>query len=268
VLGGLPVAGIDEAHILKVLGPIWTTKPETAGRVRGRIESVLDWATARKYRTGDNPARWRGHLAELLPARAKVQPVTHHAALPYAQVQAFAAELRARDGIGARALEFLLLTATRTGEVTGARWDEIDLHENTWTIPAARMKAGKEHRTPLSDRALEILRKLPRPAGHPYVFAGDRAGRPIGRMVMLRAMRNLRPGLTVHGLRSTFSDWAHERTGYDAHTIEISLAHAVGSAVEKAYRRGDMFEKRRRLMAEWSRYCGQAPAKGAVVALR
>ena len=253
VINDLPVAAIDTGLVRKVLEPIWYTTPETASRVRGRIERVLAWATVAGYRTGDNPARWTGHLKELLPAKTKVAAVEHHNALAYRDMPGFVAKLRVRPGLSPLALEFTILTAARTGEVIGAKWGEIDLDAKLWTIPKERMKAGKEHRVPLSDRAVEILETLPR-AGD-YVFLGARKERPLSNMAMLELVRGMRDGLTVHGFRSTFRDWAAEQTAYPHELCEIALAHTVGNKVEAAYRRGDMMEKRRRLMADWAEYC-------------
>jgi integrase len=255
IIGSLPVAAVDEPMVLKVLAPIWATKTVTARRVRNRIAAVLDYATASKYRSGSNPARWEGHLEHLLATPEKIAPVKSHAALPYGELAAFITDLRKVEGVAARALEFTILTAARTGETVGATWDEIDLDEATWTIPAERMKADREHRVPLSDRALEILRELPREADNPHVFIGVKAGSGISSIAMYRVLRRLRDVVVVHGFRSTFSTWAHETTAYAAHVIELCLAHTVGSAVERAYRRGDFFEKRRRLMADWAKYC-------------
>jgi integrase len=268
LIGPLPVAAIDTGLVLKVIEPIWNTKSETAGRVRGRIESVLDWATVREYRTGENPARWRGHLDNVLPKRSKVQPVRHHDAMAYAELPAFMSELRQQDNISARALEFTVLCATRTGETVGAEWPEIDVAGKVWTIPGERMKGGKEHRVPLSERALAILAALPREGS--FVFPGAKAGKPLSNMAMLQLLRGMRGmGATVHGFRSTFRDWAAERTNYQNHIVEMALAHTVGDKVEAAYRRGDLFDKRRKLMAEWAGYCA-APASKArnVVAMR
>src|SRR6516162_5915122 len=266
VIGGLSVQRIDTALVLKVLEPIWTTKPETAGRVRGRIEVILDWAKARSYRTGENPARWRGHLDKLLPARGKVHRVEHHAALPYAELPGFLVALREQKAIAARALEFLVLTAARKGETIGARWSEFDLLDKTWTVTAERMKAGREHRVPLSARALAILQEMQvhRPAGNAdgYVFAGGKLGKPLSNMAFLMLLRRLGRGdLTAHGFRSTFRTWAAERTNFPREVIEVALAHAIGNKVEAAYQRGDMFEKRRRLMEAWAQFCATAPAQ-------
>jgi integrase len=259
-LGDLPIAAVDTGLVLKALEPIWATKPETAGRVRGRIEAVLDWAKARGYREGENPARWRGHLDKLLPNRRKVRRVKNHPAMPYADLPVFMAELRNRTSVSARALEFTILTASRTGETIGARWLEIDLKTRTWTVPAARMKAGKEHRVPLSDPAVELLETLPREGE--YVFMGGRAGKPLSNMAMLELLRGMKSGscYVPHGFRSTFRDWAAESTGYPSEVVEAALAHAIQSKVEAAYRRGDLFEKRRRLMADWASFCASQGA--------
>jgi integrase len=265
VIGDLPVAAVDTGLVLKVLEPIWNTKTETASRLRGRIESVLSWATVRNYRSGDNPARWRGHLKETLPKRSKVQKVQHHPAMHYTELPAFMGELRTRIDISARALEFTILTAARTGEAIGAQWSEIE--GSVWTIPSHRMKAGKEHKVPLAGRVLEMLSSVAREGE--YVFPGAKAGRPLSNMAMLEALRDARPGLTVHGFRSTFRDWAAEQTGYPEFVIEKALAHVVADKVEAAYRRGDLFEKRARLMEEWAKFCGtQGRASAKVTPLR
>jgi integrase len=254
IFGDLPVQEIDPGLVLRVLEPIWTTKPETAGRVRGRIEAVLDWAKARGTRTGENPARWRGHLDKLLPNRSKVAKVRNHPAMPYGDVPAFMGELRGRNSTSARALEFAILTAARTGEVIGARWSELDLDAGVWTIPAERMKAGKEHRVPLTGRALDLASSMDRESD--FVFPGGREGKPLSNMAMAELMKGMRPGLTVHGFRSSFRDWAAESTSFPSEVVEMALAHAIESKVEAAYRRGDLFEKRRALMAEWVNYLG------------
>jgi integrase len=249
------VAAIDTALIMQILEPIWTAKPETASRVRGRVETILDWAAARGYRQGDNPARWRGHLQRLLPARAKVAPVNHHAALLYGSLPGFMAKLRQQAGTGARCLELTVLTAARTGEAIGARWDEIDMQARTWTVPASRMKSGRPHTVPLSDQATALLAALPR-SGE-LVFEGARAGRPISNMAMMMTLRRMgRGNLTVHGFRSAFRDWAAEQTSHPNHVVEMALAHAIGDKVEAAYRRGDLLAKRRSLMQDWAKYCG------------
>jgi integrase len=271
VFGELPVAAIDTGLVMKALEPLWTTTTETASRVRGRIESVLDWAATREYRAGENPARWRGHLDNLLPARSKVQKVEHHAAMPYTDVGAFMARLRQQAGAGARALELAILTAGRSGEVLGARCDEFDMGAAVWTVPAGRMKAGREHRVPLSGAALDVLVTMLAVREDAFVFAGSRAGMPLSNMAMAMVLRRMElPELTVHGFRSTFRDWAAERTAYPSEVVEMALAHTVGNKVEAAYRRGDLFDKRRKLMAEWAKYCGTVAddSSSSVVPLR
>jgi integrase len=258
VIGPLPVQAIDTALVVKALEPIWTTKPETAGRVRGRVESILDWAKVRGYREGENPARWRGHLDKLLPARGKVRRVEHHAGLPHAELPRFLVALREQEGIAARALEFMVLTAARTGETIGARWFEFDLLDRTWTVPAARMKAGREHRVPLSARAFAILEEMQahRNADDGFVFAGGKPGKPLSNMAFLMLLRRMgRADLTAHGFRATFKTWAGERTAFQNEIVEAALAHAIGGKVERAYRRGDLFDKRRRLMQHWATFC-------------
>ena len=254
-IGALPVAAIDTALVLKVIEPLWGTKTETASRLRGRIKSILDWATVRNYRTGDNPARWKGHLAKLLPIKSAIAKVKHHPAMPYADIPTFMSELRTNVGIAARAFEFLILTASRTSEAIKATWNEIDLEAKLWTVPAEHMKAGREHRVPLSDRAIELLDSLPTENNNDHVFIGGRAGKPIGNKSMLHLMNDLRPAFTPHGFRSTFRDWAAEQTNFQTQTIEMALAHSIGSSVEAAYRRGDLLDKRRELMDEWAQYC-------------
>lgn len=257
VFGHLSVQGIDVTLIMKVLDPIWTTKNETASRVRGRMEAVLDWATARGYRDGENPARWRGHLQNLLPQRSNIRTIKHHAALPYAEVKIFVTDLRGQDGTAARALEFLILTAARTGEVIGARWEEVDIHEKVWIVPASRMKVKKAHRVPLSRGALAILENLQESAVGEFVFPGGKQGHPLSNMAMLELLKRMGRGeLTAHGFRSTFRDWVAEQTAHPAELAEMALAHTVANKVEAAYRRGDMFDKRRVLMDEWAKYCG------------
>jgi integrase len=253
-LGKLPVPAINTALVLRVLEPIWQTKTETASRVRGRIEAILDWAAARGLRQGENPARWRGHLENLLPKRSKVRRVEHHAALPFAGIGPLMAKLRRQEGAAARALELLILTAGRTGEVLGAQWSEINLAERVWTVPAERMKGGKEHRVPLSDEALQVLGVMSDTRVDEYVFPGRNG--PLGPMALRRVLASLgRDDISVHGFRSTFRDWAGETTAYPREVAEMALAHAVGSHVEAAYRRGDLFEKRRALMRDWALHC-------------
>jgi integrase len=270
VIGDLPLQLIDTTLVMKVIEPIWSEKPETASRLRGRIESVLDWATVRGYRAGDNPARWRGHLDKLLPARAKVRKIKHHSALPYAELPAFLVKLREQEGVAARALEFTILTAARTGETIGAKRAEVDKKNKVWTVPASRMKAGKEHRVPLSDRALQILDDVGAGGGDKkdFLFAGRSAGEPLSNMAMLTLLRRMdRSDLTVHGFRSTFRDWAAERTKFPNELIEMALAHSIGDKVEAAYRRGDLFEKREKLMHAWADYCGRVAQEEKVVSL-
>jgi integrase len=273
IIGDLSPQVIDTALVLKVLEPIWRTKPETASRLRGRIEAVLDWATVRGYRKGDNPARWRGHLSKLLPARSKVRKVKHHTALRYAELPDFMVALRGQGGIAARALEFTILTAARTGEVIGAIWDEISEVEKVWIVPGNRMKAGKEHRVPLSNPALAILKKLKsnESASDGFVFHGAKRGRSLSNMAMIAVLRRLGRGdLTVHGFRSSFRDWVAERTNFPSEVAEMALAHTVGDKVEAAYRRGDLFDRRRRIMAAWAKFCGteQGDGQHKAIALR
>jgi integrase len=276
VIGALMVQEVDIALVLKVLEPIWTAKSETASRVRQRMENILDFAKVRGYREGENPARWRGHLDKLLPARSKVRDVKHLAAMPYAELPDFLASLRTREAIAARALEFLILTAARTGEVIGARWNEIDLLDKNWMVPAARMKARREHRVPLSPRALAILNEMQAVRsgddGNAYVFPGPKPGVPLSNMAFLMLLRRMeRDGLTVHGFRATFKTWASERTSFQNEIVEAALAHIIGDKVEQAYRRGDLFDKRRRLMAQWATFATTAPAQqsqGNVTPLR
>jgi integrase len=268
IFGALPVQVVDVGLIAKVLEPIWKAKTETASRLRGRIERVLDWAAVRGYRQGDNPARWRGHLDQLLPARSRVQKVQHHAALPYAEVGQFMADLREQESTSALALEFLILTATRTAEVIGATWSEVDLDAAVWTIPAERMKAKKEHRVPLSKPALAILKRLHKHRAGEFVFMGAKPERPLSNMALLMLLERLgRSDLTVHGFRSTFRDWAAERTNFPREVAEHALAHSLPDKVEAAYRRGDLFEKRRHLMEAWARYCGTVETKSTAVTL-
>ena len=270
-IGKLPVSDIDIGRVLAVLEPIWTTKTETASRVRQRIEAVLGWAAVRGFRTGDNPARWKGNLDTQLAPRSEIAPSKHHAAMPYSEVGAFVAELRNRPAIAARALEFAILTATRTGEVIGARWEEIDLDKAVWTIPASRMKARVQHRVPLAPRAVEILRKMPRESD--FVFPGGTKGSALSNMgmsMLLRRMDVPPEKAVVHGFRSSFRDWSAEQTAFPNHVAEMALAHVIDSKVEAAYRRGDLFSKRAQLMNAWARYV-EAPPRAAetnVTALR
>ena len=266
VMGDLPVAAVDDGLVLKVLMPIWKTKTETASRLRGRIESVLDWATFSKFREGQNPARWRGHLDNSLAKPSKVAQVQHHAALPYPKMGPFMADLRKREGLGARALEFAILTAARSGEVRSATWNEIDLTDRLWVIPAERMKTGKEHRVPLSDAAVKLLKALPRVDDGVLVFPSSKVGRPMSDMTLTAVLRRMDRGdLTAHGFRSTFRDWAAETTNYPGEMAEMALAHAIGDKVEAAYRRGDMLKKRFRMMNDWAKYCATLRSADAKV---
>jgi integrase len=266
VLGSMRVGDIETLHVLQVLEPIWTSKSETAGRIRGRIEAILDAAKVRGYRSGENPARWRGHLAQLLPARTKLSR-GHHRAAPYDEVPSILAALRSHSAVGALALEFTILTAARTGEAIGATWEEIDFQKGVWTIPAHRMKAGRKHRVPLSDQALTILHSVEE-LGKTHIFPGQRGG-PISGMTMLMLLRRMLTDVTVHGFRSSFRDWAAECTGYSHEVCEMALAHTIGNKAEAAYRRGDLFEKRRRLMADWATYCAEGQtAQSDVVPIR
>ena len=256
VFGNLPVAAIDTALVVRVLDPIWSKKSETAARLRGRIEAVLDFARVRGHREGENPARWKGHLNEALPAIRQVRKVKHHAALPYDEIGTFLADLRQREGGAAAALEFAILTAARTAEVIGARWSEIDMKNGVWTIPGDRMKAGLEHRVPLSDQTLAVLRSMEAQKVNDIVFSGQKRGRALSNMALLMMLRRMgRADITAHGFRSTFRDWAAECTTVAPEVAEAALAHVVGNKVEAAYRRTDLFEKRRLLMQQWGCYC-------------
>lgn len=256
--GPLRKMAVDEVtteDVLSVLKPIWTTKPETAGRTRGRIEKVLDAAKARGFRSGENPARWRGHLDHLLPKPKKLSR-GHHASMPYERVPHFMVELRERPAIAARALELCVLTAARSGEILGMRWSEIDLDERVWSIPAERMKAGRPHRVPLSNRAVAILRQQYKSLASDYVFPGMRADKPLSNMAMDMMLRRMKiTGATVHGFRSSFRDWAGNVSSFPREVAETALAHVIGDKAEQAYRRSDALEKRRKLMEAWASFC-------------
>ncbi len=265
VIGRLSVKEIDTHHVMKILDPIWATKTETASRVRGRIENVLDWASARGYRKGENPARWRGHLDKLLPRRSKVQKVQHHSALPYDEIAAFMLELRKREGMAARAMEFTILTAARTNEVIGARRSEFDLAAKVWIIPGDRMKTGREHRVPLSARAITLLKAVGidddlDPDDVVFGNPPDRVALSSNAMLALLT-RMKRDDLTVHGFRSTFRDWAAETTSTPNEVVEMALAHTVKNKAEAAYRRGDLLTKRAVLMEEWASLCAKPASK-------
>jgi integrase len=263
----LPVNKITTDDVLSVLKPIWNEKPETASRLRGRIERVLDAAKAQGLRSGENPARWRGHLDQLLPKRQRLTR-GHHAAMSYTDVPAFMADLQARQATAALALEFAILTAARSGEVLGARWDEFDIGRAVWTMPATRMKAGREHRVPVARRALKILKALHEARNGDFVFPGHKPGRPLSVMALDMVLRRMKvDGVTVHGFRSAFRDWAAECTNFPNEVCEAALAHVIENKAEAAYRRGDLFDKRRKLMEAWAAYCA-TPKAGKVVAFR
>lgn len=272
VLGNLAVGDVDRSLVIRVLEPIWTAKPETASRVRGRIEAVLDWAEAREYRKGDNPARWKGSLDKLFPKRSKVRSVRHHPALPYDQMPDFMASLKAQHWLAAEALQLTILTAVRTSEALGATWEEIDLERAVWSVPAARTKTGRDHRVPLSEQVLELLRgRHKATGGEGFVFPGQRPTKPLSNMAMLKVLERIgRDDLTVHGFRSTFRDWAEEMTNFPGSVAESALGHVVGDKVEAAYRRGDLFEKRRKLMEAWGKFCHapQIRVEGEIVPIR
>lgn len=267
VIGKMLVRDIEQEHVLRVLEPIWSEKTETASRLRGRMESILDWARVRGYRKGDNPARWKGHLDTLLANPGKIAKTRHHAALPYKEIGAAMAELREVNGMGARALEFTILTAARSGETRGAVWQEIDLEAGVWTIPPDRMKMKKEHRIPLSREAVAILEALPRLGDTDLVFTGTR-GRPLSDATMTAVLRRMGSDVTVHGFRSTFRDWASECTSYPHEVCEMALAHTIPNKAEAAYRRGDLFEKRARLMRDWAKFCGTVAKAATVTPIR
>jgi integrase len=268
IIGALPVQAIDTTLVYNVLKPIWTTKPEMGSRVRGRIENILDWAKVRGYRAGENPARWRGHLDHLLPARSKVKKTKHHAALPYAETPAFVAELQKRGGTAARALEFAILTAARSGEVLRAQWCEFNLNDAVWTVPGARMKAGRDHRVPLTPRALKIVSDM---AGlsDEFVFPNGESGRPLAEKALFKTLRRTKvENATVHGFRSAFRDWAAERTNFANEVCEAALAHTIENKTEAAYRRTDLFEKRRKLMQAWAKFCNEPTSSADVIPLQ
>jgi integrase len=268
IIGRLPVDQVDTALVMRCIEPIWTTRTETASRLRGRIEAVLDWATVRSYRQGDNPARWRGHLDKLLPRASQVARVKHHPALPYTEVGAFMQQLREDSGVASRALDLTILTAARTNEVIQAEWSEFDLDLKTWTVPAERMKSKREHRVPLSDAAVAALKAV-KGRSKRYVFPGHKRGSHLSNTAMLQVLKRLgRTGITVHGFRSTFRDWCAESTNYPSDVAEMALAHTLRDKTEAAYRRGDLFEKRSRLMTDWARYCSKPAEPAKVIGIR
>ena len=269
IIGALFVQDVDTPHVMAVLEPIWKTKTETAVRLRGRLESILDWATVRGYRTGPNPARWKGHLSVMLPAPRKVANAEHHAALPYAEMPEFMARLRAVEGESAQALQFAILTAARSGEVRGATWQEVDFDARAWTVPAERMKAKKPHRVPLSEPALRVLRA--RPTGRPgeLIFPSSRNGRQLSDMAMTATVRRMKVDAVPHGLaRATFKTWATECSSFPREVVEMALAHAIENKTEEAYWRGDLFEKRVRAMRAWSEFLTQTPHVRAAASTR
>jgi integrase len=270
-IGDLPVGNIDTSVVMRILEPLWREKVETATRVRGRIESCLDYARARGWREGENPARWRGHLDHLLPRRSKVRRVEHHAALPWREIGAFMAVLRSNSSISARCLEFVVLTAGRSGEARGARWREIDLAHAVWTIPASRMKAAKEHRVPLPDPAVGVLRQMAELGREPgaFVFPGLSPDRPLSDRALAQVVDAIgEANATVHGFRSTFRDWCAETTNHPRELAEAALAHTLSDKVEAAYLRGDLLERRRALMSAWATFCGKPLQLSEVVPLR
>jgi integrase len=267
-LSALKVSEVGTDDVLKVLNPLWQARPETASRLRGRIERVLDFAKARGWRTGENPALWRGHLKSILPARQRLTR-GHHAAMPYADVPTFVQSLPGKQAMSARALEFLILTAARSGEVLEATWNELDLVAGLWTIPASRMKAGKEHRVPLSARALDIVKALHETRHSDFVFPGYAKGKPLSNMAFAMLMKRMTAdAYTAHGFRSAFRDWAGDNTSFPRDVAEQALAHRVGDATEQAYRRADALEKRRKLMAAWAEYCCTAAGENVIPMVR
>ena len=262
VIGDFPVSSVNTALVLKILQPIWATKTETATRVRGRIEKVLDWAKVQGYRSGDNPAAWKGHLSEALPKPSKVADAGHHAALPWSEIGQFMATLRAMPGTGSLAMQLIILTATRTSEVIESKWSEFDLEAGLWVIPKERMKGFREHRVPLSKQAVAVLAQVKWDnKTSEFVFPGAKLDKPISNMTCLAALKRMgRSDLTVHGFRSTFRDWAAESTAYPRDVCEMALAHAIEDKSEAAYRRGDLLEKRALLMSEWADFCDVARA--------
>ena len=267
VIGQIPIAQIEVAHLVKVLEPIWTIKTETATRVRQRIESVLAWATVSGYRSGENPALWKGNLEHILPKPSRIRKRTHFPALPWHEIGSFMIELRKREGMAARALEFLILTATRSGEVRFATWDEVCLVSNVWTIPAERMKAGKAHRIPLSEEAIELLRCLQRFEGSSYLFPSPKGG-VLSDMSISSVCRRMKVNAVPHGFRSTFKDWARSSTSYADEVSELALAHVSSDATRAAYARDELLPKRQRLMADWGRFCALVGNESEVVPIR
>lgn len=266
-IGALTVNQIELAHVVSVLEPIWKNKTETASRLRGRIEAVLSWATVGGFRAGDNPARWKGNLEHVLPKPSKLWRVRHHPALPWQKIGAFMADLRKRGGTGARALEFAILTAARSGEVRLATWDEIDTASKVWTVPGERMKAGKPHRVPLSEPALKLLKNLPLQEGSDYVFQATRGG-PLSDMSLSAVCRRMEVNAVPHGFRSSFKDWVRSVTSYADEVSELALAHVGSDATRVAYARDELLPKRARLMRDWAKFCGTVPSEAEVLTIR
>lgn len=256
VFGKLSVSQLDTNHVLKAIQPIWATKPETANRVRGRVELILDWAKVRGFRAGENPARWKGHLDKLLPARSKVSKVKHHEALPYGQAPAFMKKLRAEVGVSPKALEFVILTACRVSEAVKAEWPEIDFKAKLWTVPADRTKSGREHRVPLAPDAIKLLKALQEESTGQFIFPGWTAGTCLTDAALLRLSQKMGYKITTHGFRSTFKDWAAELTQFPEDLSEAALAHIIKDKTQAAYQRGDMLQKRAEMMSAWAKYCG------------
>jgi integrase len=252
-MGGLPISSIDTALVLKTLKPIWQTKTKTAVDIRSRIELILNWAKIHGYRDGENPARWKGHLENALPKPSKISKIKHLTALPYDELPNLMGKLRKEQGTSAAALEWTILTAVRSDNTLAAVWSEIDVGKKVWTIPMARMKADADHRVPLTERMIEILEAQSRDTN--FVFSGVNPTKKLPHEAMLKTLKAIGVSVTVHGFRSTFKDWASEQTGYANEVSEMALAHKIADAVEAAYRRGDLFEKRRRLMEDWAAYC-------------
>ena len=266
MIGKLPVAAIELAHVLRVLEPLWQDKTETATRVRQRIEAVLNWATVSGYRSGDNPARWRGNLDMVLPKPGKLKRVKHHRALPFGKIGAFMADLRESEGMAARALEFAILTAARSGEVRGMGWAEVDLDASVWTVPAERIKAGKRHRVPLSNDALGVLKAVPQAAGTDLVFWGSRGA--LSDATLGAVLQRMGVNATPHGFRSTFKDWCRTHTAYPDEVSELALAHVSSDATRAAYARDELLPQRARLMRDWSKWCRQVAPAGEVVPIK
>ncbi|MCJ8276303.1 MAG: tyrosine-type recombinase/integrase [Bdellovibrionales bacterium] len=265
IIGHLPVSEIDLTLVLSVLEPIWETKTETASRVRARIERILSWATVRGYREGNNPAIWKGYLDAILPNKSGLHKTKHFKAMPFQEIGEFMKELKEKDGVSYRALEFLVLTATRTNETLNAKWSEINFDNKTWTIPSSRMKSGQEHIVPLSRRALEILKDLERIQHNEFIFPGKKQSKPLSDMTLLMILRREQLDYTVHGFRSTFKDWASERTNFTREVSEMALAHTITNKVEAAYRRGKLLLKRRSLMKSWEEFCYSQSSENNIV---